>query len=324
MNIKITPLIYCCIKGDFDLFELLKSKVNLSASNEENNQNNINHYNKNYFFYFFENNSNIENKYKIASDILSYIKNNNYINININDYDKESGMTLLMISVLKQYINFINLFLENDANINARNLKDGNTALHYAAKVKNKDIIILLLNNSNCNSLIKNNNNETIVDVASNNNCNTEIYTLLAKKYTEQQKIFEEKKAQEELNCKNDYNINYVMNNINMYNDYMRNNNIIESDTMQNYDDGIEIKKNQVNNNIEELSSYLEIPFHFYNHFNYINHYDSNSNNINNNQNNNIDFNNYGQNDNNVRNIRNYLRFKNTPILNIKLKTEED
>ena len=81
-----------------------------------------------------------------------------------------------------------------------------------------------------------------------------------------------------------------------------------------------------MNNNIEELSSYLEIPFHFYNHFNYINHYDSNSNsnNINNNQSNNIDFNNFGQNDNNARNIRNYIRFKNTPILNINLKTEED
>ena len=226
-------------------------------------------------------------------------------------------MTLLMMSVKEQSINFINLFLENEANINSKNLKNGNTALHYAAKGKNKDIINILLKDNNCNLLIKNNNNETVVDVASNNNCSTEIYTLLVKKYTEQQKIFEEKKAQEELNCKNDYNINFVMNNINMYNDYMKNNNIIESDNMQNYEDGIDIiKNNQVNNNIEELGSYLEIPFLFKNHFN-INHYDSNSNNINNNQNN-IDF------DNNVRNIRDCLRFKNTPILNINLKTEED
>ena len=330
-NIKINPLIYCCIKGDYDLYELLKSKVNLSTSNEENNNNNINinNLNKNYFFYFFENNSNMENKYKIASDILLYKKKNNYVNININDYDKESGMTLLMMSVYNQYINFINLFLENEANINSRNLKDGNTALHYAALVKNKEIIKLLLKNDNCNLLIKNNNNETIIDVASNNNCNTEIYALLVGKYTEQQKIFEEKKSQEELNCKNDYNMNISMNNMKMFGDYMRSNNIIKNDNiLQNFEDEVDIaKKNQINNNIEELSSYLEIPFQFYNNFNYINHYDSNSNDINNNQNNNIDFNNYGQNNinnNNIGNIRNYLRFKNTPVLNISLKTEED
>ena len=47
-----------------------------------------------------------------------------------------------MISVVKQYINFINLFLENEANINSRNLKDGNTAVHYAAMGKIKISLI--------------------------------------------------------------------------------------------------------------------------------------------------------------------------------------
>ena len=153
-SIKINPLIYCCLKGDYELFELIKNKVNLSTSNEESTNNHNNPiYNKNYMFYFFENNSNMENKYKIASDIFSIIKNkntnNNEYNIDVNEYDKQSGMTLLMLSVIKQYINFINLFLENGADINRKNIKDGNTALHYAARVKNKDIIEILLNNNN-------------------------------------------------------------------------------------------------------------------------------------------------------------------------------
>jgi DNA polymerase sigma len=77
------------------------------------------------------------------------------------------------------------------------------------------------------------------------------------------------------------------------------------------------IKNNQVNNNMDDLSSYIEIPFQFYNNFNYINHYDSNNNNPNISNDN-------SENSNNFGNLRNYLRFKSTPILNINLKSEED
>ena len=320
-NKKINPLIFCCIKGDIELYELIKNKVNLSTRQENNNNSYI--YN-NYFFYIFDNNMNMENKYKILNDILLIKKSNNNINININDYDIQTGMTVLMLSVLRQYINFINLFLENGADINIKNLKDGNTALHYAALVKNKDIIELLLKSNNCDLLIKNNNNETIVDVASNNNCSTEIYTLLASKYDEQQKLFEEKKSQEELSNNDNNNIDYEINNINNgsynYNGYIKNNNsnMNENDNIQGFEDELDIiKKNQVNNNTDNLSSYLEIPFQFVNHLNFINYYDAN------NMNNNIlDFN---QNEiNSNGNIRNYLRFKNTPTLNINLKTQED
>ena len=316
-NIKINPLIYCCIKGDYELYELLKNKVNLNLSSKDN-------ISKNYFFYFFENNSNMENKYKIANDILNINQN-----ININDYDNQTGMTLLMLSVKKQYIIFVNLFLEHNADVNKKNLIDGNTALHYAAMVKNKQIIELFLKNKNCDLLIKNNNKETIVDVASKNN-STEIYTLLASKYTEQQKEKELEEAKEELNNNNNIeyinntNKNYNMNINNMYNGYKNNSNIEENEDINNNNinnEGLDmIKKNQVNNNIEDLSSYIEIPFQFYNNFNYINHYDSNNNmNNQNNYNNNIN-----SNTNNIGNLRNYLRFKSTPILNINLKTEED
>ena len=321
-NIKINPLIFCVLTGDYELFEILKNKVNLSTNNEDNNtERNNNNLNKNYFFYFFENDLNMENKYKIAYEILLIKNNNNNIKININDYDKQTGMTLLMISVKMQYKNFINLFLDNNADINRQNLIDGNTALHYAALVKNKEIIELFLKNKNCNLLIKNNNNETIVDVASKTN-STEIYSLLASKYTEQQKIYEDKKLQEK---NSDYNYNNNKNNLDNYNGYNNmiiNNNIEESDETKGSDEGLDIiKKNQVNNSIEYLSSYLEIPIQLDDHPNYNNYYDSNS--INNFQNNN---NVYGQNDinNNKGNIRNYIRFNSTPILNINLKTEKD
>ena len=320
-NIKINPLIYCCLTGDYELFEILKNKVNLSTSNEENiNNHNNSNLNKNYFFYFFENEINMENKYKIAYDILLLKKNNNNIKININDYDKQSGMTLLMVSVKLQYINFIKLFLDNNADINRQNIIDGNTALHYAALVKNKEIIELLLKNKNFNLLIKNNNKETIVDVAIKTN-STEIYSLLANKYSEQQKLYDEKKQQEG-NSDYNYNNTNIIDNYSGYNNMIINNNIEESDETKGSDEGLDIiKKNQVNNNIEELSSYIEIPFQFDYQSNYNNYYDSN--NINNFQNNN---NNFGQNEinNNKGNIRNYLRFNSTPILNINLKSEKD
>ena len=326
-NIKITPLIYSCLKGDYELYELLKNKVNLNCNSSPGDNSNIN---KNYFFYFFENNSNMENKYKIAEDILNLNKN-----ININEYDNQTGMTLLMISVKKQYIIFVKLFLNHNADVNKQNLLDGNTALHYAALVKNKQIIELFLNAKDCDLLIKNNNNETIVDVASKNN-STEIYALLASKYTEQQKEKELEEAKEELNdiniqnTSNNEGIEYI-NNIpnqnynNIFNGYKNNNNNFNNniegneEMNNNNNEGIDmIKKNQVNNSIEGLSSYIEIPFQFYNNFNYINHYDSNySNNPNINNDNN-------ENTNNIGNLRNYLRFKSTPILNINLKSEED
>ena len=326
-NIKINPLIYCCIKGDYELYELLKNKMNLNYSLSPSDNSNIN---KNYFFYFFENGSNMENKCKIAEDILNLNKD-----ININEYDEQTGMTLLMISVKNQNIIFIKLFLEHNADVNKQNLLDGNTALHYAAMVKNKQIVELFLNIKNCDLLIKNNNNETSVDIASKNN-NTEIYTLLASKYIEQQKEKELEETKEELNNINNSNksnnngIEYInspnTNYINIYNGYKNNNknnfnNIIEETedmNNNNKNEGLDIiKNNQVNNNIDDLSSYIEIPFQFYNNFNYINHYDSNNNNPNISNDNNENSNNFG-------NLRNYLRFKSTPILNINLKSEED
>ena len=66
-NIRISPLIYCCLKGDYELYEMIKNKVNKSTINEESSNvlnHNPNFYSKNYLFYLFDTDNNMENKYK--------------------------------------------------------------------------------------------------------------------------------------------------------------------------------------------------------------------------------------------------------------------
>ena len=302
-DIVITPLIYCCIKGDYDFFELIKDKVNLSTTE------------KNYLFYFFENKQNFDNKYKIANSILQKSKEDNSIKININDFDKKSGMTLLMLSVINKLPNFIKLLLDNGADINLKNLTYGDTALHYAAQIKVKEIIELLIKDKNCDCLIKNSKNETIIDIATKG-ANTEIYSLLAKKYSEQQKIYEEKLGKE----------NNKVNKVEKPNGNNTNGNK-ENNNKKNENAKDILKSNQTKKNIQDFNSYIEIPFQFTNNsFNYVDYYDSNiKNNKVQNGINEVEINNDSfKDENDVGNIKNYMKFKGAPVLNISLKTKED
>ena len=302
-DIVITPLIYCCIKGDYDFFELIKDKVNLSTTE------------KNYLFYFFENKQNFDNKYKIANSILQKSKEDNSIKININDFDKKSGMTLLMLSVINKLPNFIKLLLDNGADINLKNLTYGDTALHYAAQIKVKEIIELLIKDKNCDCLIKNSKNETIIDIATKG-ANTEIYSLLAKKYSEQQKIYEEKLAKE----------NNKVNKVEKPNGNNTNGNK-ENNNKKNENAKDILKSNQTKKNIQDFNSYIEIPFQFTNNsFNYVDYYDSNiKNNKVQNGINEVEINNDSfKDENDVGNIKNFMKFKGAPVLNINLKTKED
>lgn len=302
-DIVITPLIYCCIKGDYDFFELIKDKVNLSTTE------------KNYLFYFFENKQNFDNKYKIANSILQKSKEDNSIKININDFDKKSGMTLLMLSVINKLPNFIKLLLDNGADINLKNLTYGDTALHYAAQIKVKEIIELLIKDKNCDCLIKNSKNETIIDIATKG-ANTEIYSLLAKKYSEQQKIYEEKLGKE----------NNKVNKVEKPNGNNTNGNK-ENNNKKNENAKDILKSNQTKKNIQDFNSYIEIPFQFTNNsFNYVDYYDSNiKNNKVQNGINEVEINNDSfKDENDVGNIKNYMKFKGAPVLNINLKTKED
>ncbi len=302
-DIVITPLIYCCIKGDYDFFELIKDKVNLSTTE------------KNYLFYFFENKQNFDNKYKIANSILQKSKEDNSIKININDFDRKSGMTLLMLSVINKLPNFIKLLLDNGADINLKNLTYGDTALHYAAQIKVKEIIELLIKDKNCDCLIKNSKNETIIDIATKG-ANTEIYSLLAKKYSEQQKIYEEKLGKE----------NNKVNKVEKPNGNNTNGNK-ENNNKKNENAKDILKSNQTKKNIQDFNSYIEIPFQFTNNsFNYVDYYDSNiKNNKVQNGINEVEINNDSfKDENDVGNIKNYMKFKGAPVLNINLKTKED
>ena len=302
-DIVITPLIYCCIKGDYDFFELIKDKVNLSTTE------------KNYLFYFFENKQNFDNKDKIANSILQKSKEDNSIKININDFDKKSGMTLLMLSVINKLPNFIKLLLDNGADINLKNLTYGDTALHYAAQIKVKEIIELLIKDKNCDCLIKNSKNETIIDIATKG-ANTEIYSLLAKKYSEQQKIYEEKLGKE----------NNKVNKVEKPNGNNTNGNK-ENNNKKNENAKDILKSNQTKKNIQDFNSYIEIPFQFTNNsFNYVDYYDSNiKNNKVQNGINEVEINNDSfKDENDVGNIKNYMKFKGAPVLNINLKTKED
>ena len=302
-DIVITPLIYCCIKGDYDFFELIKDKVNLSTTE------------KNYLFYFFENKQNFDNKYKIANSILQKSKEDNSIKININDFDKKSGMTLLMLSVINKLPNFIKLLLDNGADINLKNLTYGDTALHYAAQIKVKEIIELLIKDKNCDCLIKNSKNETIIDIATKG-ANTEIYSLLAKKYSEQQKIYEEKLGKE----------NNKVNKVEKPNGNNTNGNK-ENNNKKNENAKDILKSNQTKKNIQDFNSYIEIPFQFTNNsFNYVDYYDSTiKNNKVQNGINEVEINNDSfKDENDVGNIKNYMKFKGAPVLNINLKTKED
>lgn len=302
-DIVITPLIYCCIKGDYDFFELIKDKVNLSTTE------------KNYLFYFFENKQNFDNKYKIANSILQKSKEDNSIKININDFDRKSGMTLLMLSVINKLPNFIKLLLDNGADINLKNLTYGDTALHYAAQIKVKEIIELLIKDKNCDCLIKNSKNETIIDIATKG-ANTEIYSLLAKKYSEQQKIYEEKLGKE----------NNKVNKVEKPNGNNTNGNK-ENNNKKNENAKDILKSNQTKKNIQDFNSYIEIPFQFTNNsFNYVDYYDSNiKNNKVQNGINEVEINNDSfKDENDVGNIKNFMKFKGAPVLNINLKTKED
>ena len=310
-DMKISPIIYCLEKGDYELYEKIKDKINfLQNSNDQN---------KNYLFYLLENNFNFENKYKILNDVLTNKRNN----FNLNDIDKNTGMTLLMLSVKNQNKQFVESLLKNNVDVNIQNLKDGNTALHYAAASKNQEIIELLTNVKNCNFLIKNNESQTIVDVASSNNCNTEIYKSLATKYTEQQKI----KQEEDKNNNNENKIPINNNNSYIVNNRQNNNNNNNENIQKNnhsrdmIDEGLElIKKNQVPNHLNDLNSYIEIPFSFNHNDNYNYNYNSD---MDNNHSASTSVTNENNDDKN-NNIKNYLNFIKTPILNINLNTEED
>ena len=141
----------------------------------------------------------------------------------------------------------------------------------------------------------------------------------MAKKYGDQKKLYEENQN------KDSNQDNQVENNTNTSNTYNNNNNDNNNNNNNNNEKDI-LNANQVKKNIQDFSSYIEIPFQFTNNqYNYVEYYDANIKNQNQKNMNEVDMSNDSLKDeNDIGNIKTYMKFKGAPILNINLKTKED
>ena len=90
-------------------------------------------------------------------------KNLNYI-IDINDYRDENKNSYLHTAVLNSNEKLVKYYLDKNFSPNEQNIL-GNTPLHYAIELKNKNIIQLLINNGG-DLYIKNNKGITPYDLA--------------------------------------------------------------------------------------------------------------------------------------------------------------
>ena len=233
---NITPLMYSCLKGDIDLFNILINNNDIDLNLNDNDG-------KNCLFYLFYNYNNDENKdikIKMAKEILE----NKKCKIDINEVNKYSGKNILMESIIVSNINFVKLILNYNPNINYINPKDGNTAIHYAIFTKNKEIIKILLD-KNCDLNIKNNNKKTPVDLTQMLNCETEIYSMLAGKFAEQ--------MEEKANNNNLEKIEKNLNDLEIENDKN-----IENNNKNSF-----LNEYIYQNKLKDIKSRIEIPFTF-------------------------------------------------------------
>ena len=97
------------------------------------------------------------------------------------NYTDLNGISPMMESINKGYIYIMNMLIKYGGDVNLVNHNDGNTALHYAIKNKNKDALFTLLGKGNCDFSIKNKNNETPVQLAEkiSSETNSDIYELI-------------------------------------------------------------------------------------------------------------------------------------------------
>ena len=233
--INITPLMYSCLKGDIDLFNILINNQDINVNLNDNDGINCLFY----LFYNYNNDENKDFKIKMAKEILE----NKNCQIDINAVNKHTGKNILMESIIVNNINFVKLILNYNPNINYINPNDGNTAIHYAIFTKNKEIIQILLD-KNCDLNIQNNNKKTPVDLTQMLNCETEIYSILAQKFAEQM----EEKA-------NNNNLEKIEKNLNDLE--------IENDKNIENNNNSFLNEYIYQNKLKDIKSRIEIPFTF-------------------------------------------------------------
>jgi ankyrin repeat protein len=160
---KVTILMYACLKGDLQLVDII-IKNNASVNLKDVN-------NRNALFYAIN-----ADKGDNADIVYALIN----AGINVNEPEKEgsvTGNTPLTLATQKNMRNTVKALLDNNADPDWVVSKDGNTALHFAVRNSNIDIIDKLLN-KNASLRVINKDNLTPLSLALKTS-NTDIYKLL-------------------------------------------------------------------------------------------------------------------------------------------------
>ena len=269
-------------KNDIELVKIfLDNNVDINALDNQG---------RNCLFYLMttpNNNNNLIDRKPLCTLLLKRGIKINYLDNN--------GISPLMESINKGYPTIMNELIKYGGNVNLININDGNTALHYAIKNQNHEVLYTLLSKGNCDLSIKNKNNETPIDLAEkmNSESNKDIYELIMK-YANTGK----EKNDDEYNKTNNNNNN--TNNKNKKDKKSKNEYNNDNDKMFAFPKG-------------DISSRVEIPFSFQNNNSLINFNDNDSSSTNNTGNNNM---------NNFNQFYSFIKIQNTPTLYLDISDE--
>jgi ankyrin repeat protein len=160
-NLGLTALHYCVILNNFIFFKLLL-KSNANPLICDNYGDNIYHFALKYkrtemFDYLINNNDDFSFLSNNNENIIQYAlvtKNIDFIdklldlnkNIDLNNQEKEVGLTILHQSIIYNYFNITEKIITHNININLQDFY-GNTALMYSISEKSIENIKLLINN---------------------------------------------------------------------------------------------------------------------------------------------------------------------------------
>ena len=221
----------------------------------------------------------------------------NGIELNEPDVDGNTPLTLAVTKGLKLVVNIL---LENGADLNYRNSKDGNTALHYAVMMNNPEMLLTLLSRKPILS-IRNKNEQTPIEISAT--CaNTEIYQILAEEYNKKDS------RDENILISNDkFNTGEYMTDSSLLQEDYRSN-LSMNNLANNYNNNSlnQAKYNQNLNKVNPNSFLQNDNKNFPNNYNHINNINSHQHNIQININNNL--NNTGDNIKNLQTMNGFSK----------------